>query len=736
MAPSRKKILLMGVVAIAAFAAMGTFGTVQAADELPPGGTFTDDNGNLHEGNIEAIHVAGIANGCAPTLYCPDGLVTREQMAAFIDRALDLPTSAVDWFSDDANSNFEDEINSLADVGITLGCEADRFCPTGHVTRAEMASFLVRAFGLQPDTTDHFDDDDVSSHEPDINALAGAEVTLGCGAGRYCPSQPVLRSQMASFLARVIGLAPLVPPPSDLSGIWVDTAHGSASDTNAGTQQAPLKTIQEAVDRTDILRKAGSAARIIVVPGVYRERIHLRWIGENPPPLTIEAAPGGTVRVTGTDVWAGWTPSGDGIYSAPWPFNWGATSGVEEIVGRREVAFHNGNRLQQVLSFSALQTGTFFVDEQADRVHVSIGGSAPATVEIGVRERVMLADGAQNVSVRGLEFSGAPSPFDTPAVRITNVSNFTFIDNTIRNNSWVGMSIATSNGVVLRGNRMNENGGGGLGVYKVPSLQLLQNETSSNNWRGVRGGFIGWSIAGVKAVGSHGLLVDGHRSIGNQTRGFWVDHDIANFTVSNSTFCDNLTDGLFIEAAQGPSTVADTTLCNNGKHGLLISNGRTVTVTGSNLCGNGKSALRLETDRPEGRTINTASGSITLSGADHLTFTGNVLGGSPRLFDSNLPSSHWASLVDTIQSDMNVFSTGTTTFYYEQGERTLADWQATSGQDGSSSLASGGCWPRTESLDKPPWRTTASRYYLTGASSRLRGGIMGISWGNGISRAG
>lgn len=51
---------------------------------------FTDDDGNVHEFDIEAIAEAGITYGCNPpdnTLYCPHDDVLREQMAAFLHRA-------------------------------------------------------------------------------------------------------------------------------------------------------------------------------------------------------------------------------------------------------------------------------------------------------------------------------------------------------------------------------------------------------------------------------------------------------------------------------------------------------------------------------------------------------------------------------------------------------------------------------------------------------------------------
>lgn len=40
--------------------------------------------------SVEALVAAGITAGCGPQLFCPDGLVTRGQMAAFLSRALGL----------------------------------------------------------------------------------------------------------------------------------------------------------------------------------------------------------------------------------------------------------------------------------------------------------------------------------------------------------------------------------------------------------------------------------------------------------------------------------------------------------------------------------------------------------------------------------------------------------------------------------------------------------------------
>ena len=173
-----------------------------------------DDDGNHHEGMIEAVFDAGITNGCDPAatnLYCPGKLVTRGQMASFLVRALGLSGGA-DAFDDDDRSTHETAINALAAAGITNGCAADRFCPLDPVTRDQMASFLTAGYQLAPSSTDFFDDDNGNLHEDAINALAASGITEGCDEGSYCPRSGVERDQMASFLGRAEGLTPRRPP--------------------------------------------------------------------------------------------------------------------------------------------------------------------------------------------------------------------------------------------------------------------------------------------------------------------------------------------------------------------------------------------------------------------------------------------------------------------------------------------------------------------------------------------
>lgn len=186
------------------------------AGVLPPGGTFLDDDGNIHEGMIEAIAAEGITLGCdvVGPLYCPKAEVPRDQMASFLARALELPDSATNWFDDDDGNTHEANINKVADAGITLGIGSRLYDPKGLVSRAQMASFLARAMMLPDSTTNWFTDDEGNTHEANINKVADDGITLGCdSAGNYCPLDNVKRDQMASFLGRALGLEEMIPPP-------------------------------------------------------------------------------------------------------------------------------------------------------------------------------------------------------------------------------------------------------------------------------------------------------------------------------------------------------------------------------------------------------------------------------------------------------------------------------------------------------------------------------------------
>ena len=106
---------------------------------------FSDDSGSPYETSANQVKEAGITIGCTATAYCPNAPTTRGQMASFLVRALQLSPAAADYFADDGGSVHQGHINALRLAGITSGCTATSFCPSAVVTREQMAAFLHRA---------------------------------------------------------------------------------------------------------------------------------------------------------------------------------------------------------------------------------------------------------------------------------------------------------------------------------------------------------------------------------------------------------------------------------------------------------------------------------------------------------------------------------------------------------------------------------------------------------------
>ena len=99
-------------------------------------------------------------------------------------------------------------IDALFANGITTGCGGGNYCPSQNVTRDQMAAFIIRALEGNPvagycgSTPPFTDVPTTSAFCGHIKRMLELNITTGCGNGNYCPAQTVTRDQMAAFLAR------------------------------------------------------------------------------------------------------------------------------------------------------------------------------------------------------------------------------------------------------------------------------------------------------------------------------------------------------------------------------------------------------------------------------------------------------------------------------------------------------------------------------------------------------
>lgn len=86
--------------------------------------------------------------------FLPRRSMTLAALAIGIAVAFPLGVLASHQFGDVPDANpFHDDIVALADSGVTLGCGGGNYCPTQFVTREQMAAFLNRLGALADDQT-------------------------------------------------------------------------------------------------------------------------------------------------------------------------------------------------------------------------------------------------------------------------------------------------------------------------------------------------------------------------------------------------------------------------------------------------------------------------------------------------------------------------------------------------------------------------------------------------------
>lgn len=157
---------------------------------------------------IEALYYAGIVHGYSenPPLYGPDILVSRDQMAVFIQRAKSLPLYTGPQIFDDVPPDHwaYDQIGALYQAGIVEGYSPTEYRPEVICARDQMAVFIQRAKNLPLYTGPQIFDDVSPDYWAygEIGALYQAGIVKGYTETEYRPSISVDRAQMAVYIYR------------------------------------------------------------------------------------------------------------------------------------------------------------------------------------------------------------------------------------------------------------------------------------------------------------------------------------------------------------------------------------------------------------------------------------------------------------------------------------------------------------------------------------------------------
>ena len=148
----------------------------------------------------------GITTGVGDNLFAPEQPCTRAQIVTFLWRAAGSPEpkgTAAGMTDVVSGSYYEKAVAWAIENGVTTGTTATTFSPDATCTRAQSVTFLFRAIGKLVDSKAEFSDVLTDSYY--ANAVAWAVengVTNGIGDGLFGPDNSCTRAQIVTFLFR------------------------------------------------------------------------------------------------------------------------------------------------------------------------------------------------------------------------------------------------------------------------------------------------------------------------------------------------------------------------------------------------------------------------------------------------------------------------------------------------------------------------------------------------------
>ena len=500
----------------------------------------------------------------------------------------------------------------------------------------------------------------------------------------------------------------------ETAAIYVDTVHGS--DSNNGSQSAPLKTIGASVTMALNNNHSSIGSKVIINPGTYREAVVIDGTKKSTSlPITFQAATNGTVFVSGSQLISGWTVSSGNskIYEANWTYDFPVcppqappAPAQQEIVLEPEMLIVNSVPLTQVLTLTSMLPGTFYVDDTHKLIYAyppSGTNMTTATIETATLPNVLTVSGQSNLVFRGLTFQYTNGCSQSAAVLVGgNTTNILFDTDSFLWNNAMGVDFTTVEEFTVQNSVANYNGQVGFASHEVKD-SLWQSDTANyNNWRGAQGAFYTWDTGGTKWMWDHDATYKNMVSNFNLANGVAWDTDNENVTFTGGVSTFNIVNGIQIEKTEGPFTVSNSYFCygnllNIGQRGGVgVRNSEQITLTGTTMYDSLVNQF-VVVGQPGGIEItNWETGQTYNLVTEKFTASGNTFNSSNASVFSNsyLGGSDWTAFVTSIKSNSNTFYGGTDTNAFvvptpKTGtDLSLANWQTETGQDKSSSWKS------------------------------------------------
>lgn len=246
-------------VLTSAFIAATVSTTPFVANTTDAAANFKDvPSGAFYEKAVYELAEKGVIGGYNDGTFLPNKAVTRAEAAKML--AFDLGLTD----SDQPSTNFTDvkkenwffqPVSALSQAGGISGYENRTFQPNKTITRAELASMLVKAYSLKaPTTSTQLTFKDVAPRSWYVDAvqiLLENKITSGKSATQFAPNDIVTRGEIAAFISKV-NASNKIDKPVIIPNM-IEKIAGDNSITIAG------KTYKAATNLSGILNSKNSA---------------------------------------------------------------------------------------------------------------------------------------------------------------------------------------------------------------------------------------------------------------------------------------------------------------------------------------------------------------------------------------------------------------------------------------------------------------------------------------------
>ncbi|MED5020682.1 S8 family serine peptidase [Paenibacillus chibensis] len=174
---------------------------------------FNDIASSPAASDITALANKLIVDGTAEGVFSPKSNLTRAEFTALLSRSLGLRSSKPSSFTDvNASAWYANDLSAAYEAGLILGINKDQFAPSHIVTRQEMAVILNRALQLtgievkasNPSFSAYNDDAKVAPYAKDAVKSLASKGIFGGDGNVFNPSASVNRETAAAALHQLL----------------------------------------------------------------------------------------------------------------------------------------------------------------------------------------------------------------------------------------------------------------------------------------------------------------------------------------------------------------------------------------------------------------------------------------------------------------------------------------------------------------------------------------------------